>query len=401
MSGSDDPPVLLTYGWCRTSYVVLRSLAARGVAVHVVDASPFAMCRASRRAASFRRVRDPFAAPDGFVEDVVAALRATGARVLIPGHDDALVLARARAALPDGVVLPVADPDLLALAGDKSRVLEEAAAAGVPVPLTVRPRSAVEVREAAATLRYPAVVKTRIGNSAKGVRFAADATSLVAAWEGLVARHALPPESLPVLQEHVPGTGYGTCFLYERGRCRAAFAERYLRCKDGETGTSVFRESVRAPDLLAHGRALLDRLRWHGVVHLDFLRDDATGRAALLEANPRFWGALDLAVRSGVDFPWLLYRLAADGSLPDAAEGRAGVRSRWLVGEGLHLVNHLRRLRVGGALGALGSLLTKRASGHDDFDLSDPLPLLGEGFDYLQRFLRSGSTNPVGEGMIR
>src|SRR4029079_17013172 len=132
-----------------------------------------------------------------------------------------------------------------------------------------------------------------------------------------------------MIQEYVRGDGYGVCLLYDRGVLRAAFAERYLRAKDGRLGTSVFRESVQAPRLVELARTLFDGLDWHGVAHLDFLWDGGD-RPALLEVNPRFWGALDLAVRAGVDFPWLLYRLLVDGEVAPAFDYQVGVTSRWI-----------------------------------------------------------------------
>jgi predicted ATP-grasp superfamily ATP-dependent carboligase len=359
------------------------------------------MCRISRRAASFRRVPDPWVDAAGFAAAVAERAAAVGAKVILPGHEDAIILARERDRLPPGVVLPVADAALLERAADKGTALADAAAAGVPVPRTFRPEDDAALRAAADAVPYPAVVKPRIGNSAKGVSFVNDAAACVAAVKALVATHALPPHRWPLVQERVAGEGYGVCLLLDRGEPRAFFVERYLRCKDGDTGTSTFRESVHRPDLVAHATTLARKWGWHGVMHLDFLCDDVAGRVALIEVNPRFWGALDLSVRAGVDFPWLLYRLAVDGSVADGPAYKDGVRSRWIVGEGLHLVNHARRFRVGAGFRALGSMLGTRATGHDDFDWTDPLPLLLEGADYGWRFLRAGSANPVGEGMIR
>ncbi|HOM61792.1 MAG TPA: hypothetical protein PLP49_10225, partial [Anaerohalosphaeraceae bacterium] len=54
----DNPSVFVTYGWCRSSYAVLRSLGRKGLTVHVGDASPAAMSRFSRYAASFSRLPD-------------------------------------------------------------------------------------------------------------------------------------------------------------------------------------------------------------------------------------------------------------------------------------------------------------------------------------------------------
>ncbi len=396
------PDAFVTYGWCRVSYVILDSLARRGVRVHVGDASRLAMCRASRRCASFTRIANPYREPERYVDDVAAALERTGARVLLPGHEDVLVLARHRDRLPPGTRLAAPDPALLEAVRDKGRLAGLAARAGVAMPATWTPRDPAELRRIAADLSYPAVVKPRLGNSAKGISIVPDAAACIAAVEKLVAEHRLAPERWPLIQSFAPGDGYGVCLLYDRGRPRAAFCERYLRAKDGDFGTSVLRASVHAPALVAQARGLLDPLGWHGVAHLDFLHDPASGSSALLEVNPRFWGALDLAVRAGVDFPWLLYRLLTEGEVEplEPAAYRAGVTSRWIVGELLHGMNRLRRGQLGGAARWLGEVAGRRADGCDDLRWDDPLPLAAEMAYYGSRFLAAGSVNPVEEGML-
>lgn len=394
------PAAFVTYGWCRVSYVILHSLASRGVTVHVGDASRLAMCRASRRAASFSRYRNPYRDPEGFVDDVAGAMRRTGARVLIPGHEDALVVARHRDRLSADMLVPVADADLLDRVVNKWRVAEMAREAGVSVPETFKPESRDELVARAAEFPYPAVVKTQLGNSGKGVFVVRDAKECAARFDAVVRDFRLETESWPIVQAFAEGKGYGVCLLYNRGELRASFAERYVRCKDGDFGTSVFRESVEAPHLVAEARRLMDGLGWHGVAHLDFIYDEASGRSAIIEVNPRFWGALDLAVRAGVDFPWLLYRMAVDGDVEPVTDYRVGVTSRWIVGELLHEFNLARRGRLGGAVRTLGAILGTKPSGYDDFRASDPVPLAVEFLYYGSRFLATGSTNPVDEGMI-
>lgn len=399
MSGG-VPDAFITYGWCRVSYVILHSLARRGVRVHVGDTSRLAMCRYSHRRASFTRYRSPYADPEGYIDDLAAALARTGARVLLPGHEDALTVARLRNRLPPDVLVPVGDAETLARVTNKWEVMVLAREAGVPVAETFKPDTREELLEKAAKLEYPAVVKTQLGNSGKGVHIVRGSRECVERFDALVERHGLSPSHWPVVQAFVPGTGYGVCVLYNKGRLRAAFCERYLRSKDGQFGTSVFRESVAAPQLVAHARALMESLHWHGVAHLDFICDEASGRAALIEVNPRFWGALDLAVRSGVDFPWLLYRMAVDGDVETVHAYRVGVRSRWIAGELLHLFNHVRSGHLAQAVKAAAEILGTRADGCDDFRAADPVPLGAEVLYYGSRFLATGSTNPIEEGMI-
>ena len=394
------PAAFVTYGWCRVSYTILDSLARRGVAVHIGDTSGVAMCRVSRRAASFARYRSPYRDPEGFVADVSHAMQRAGATVLLPGHEDILVLARLREQLPPDVILPVDDADKLARSINKWQIIELARAAGVPVPESYKPETPDEVKSIAAKLAYPAIVKTQLGNSAKGVFVVNNPSEAVAQYEKAVADYKIAVPHWPVLQQFAHGTGYGVCLLYNRGEFRASFAEKYTRCKEGNFGTSTFRESVHAPELIEYGRALLDSLKWHGVAHLDFIYDEATKKTALIEINPRFWGALDLSVRAGVDFPWLLYQMAVNGDVAKVEKYQTGVNARWIVGEMLHLFNLAKKLRVGGFLQSLSAMARERADGCDDFRLRDPLPLFTEMLYYGSRFIATGSTNPVEEGMI-
>jgi predicted ATP-grasp superfamily ATP-dependent carboligase len=394
------PSVFLTYGWCRVSYVIVHSLASRGVAVHVGDASRLAMCRYSRYQASFSRYRNPYRDPQGFVDDAAGAMARTGAKVLIPGHEDILAIAQLRDRFPSDILLPIGSAESIAQAINKWHTVSLARAAGVPVPETVKPETREELIESASQFKYPAIVKTQLGNSGKGVFVVRNLQECIERFDWLVKTYDLGVSHWPILQGFAPGIGYGVCLLYNRGEFRAAFSERYLRCKDGQFGTSVFRESVYVPALESHARALMDTLKWHGVAHLDFQYDEATGQAALIEINPRFWGALDLAVRSGVDFPWLLYKMAVDGDVDPVTSYQIGVKSRWIMGEMLHLFNLARRGHISQAVGSLAAICGTRSDGCDDFRAIDPAPLLFELLYYGSRFLATGSTNPIEEGMI-
>ncbi|MDD3856814.1 MAG: ATP-grasp domain-containing protein, partial [Methanoculleus sp.] len=51
----------------------------------------------------------------------------------------------------------------------------------------------------------------------------------------------------------------------------------------------------------------------------------------LMEVNPRFWGSLHLSILSGVDFPYLLYRMLMDGDVEPVPDYQEGVQCRWLL----------------------------------------------------------------------
>ena len=66
-------------------------------------------------------------------------------------------------------------------------------------------------------------------------------------------------------------------------------------------------------------------MRFTGMVEVEFKRDPRTGSNLLLDVNPRAWGWQSLGGRAGVDFPFLLWRLATGE--PSSADARGGRRA--------------------------------------------------------------------------
>ncbi len=116
MDGSPYPAAFITYGWCRSCYAAIRSLSNNGIRVHVGDASGLAMGRFSRHTISFSRLPDFFRSPNDYVTAVVAAMGKTGARVLLPSHEDVGLFCKQ---LHRQAVAPFAEVGSLRLAGSR------------------------------------------------------------------------------------------------------------------------------------------------------------------------------------------------------------------------------------------------------------------------------------------
>ena len=85
-------------------------------------------------------------------------------------------------------------------------------------------------------------------------------------------------------------------------------------------------------DLESAALALVHALDLEGYSEIEFRRD-ATGRPLLMEINARLSGSLEVAVRSGVPFPALLWRWAADEPLSPVLGYRTGIKMRYLKGD--------------------------------------------------------------------
>ena len=184
--------------------------------------------------------------------------------------------------------------------------------------------------------------------------------------------HAKYPN--PIVQEYLPpgGDALGVAVLLNGSSVsRASFAYRRLREYPPGGGPSTLRESIRDDELRRTAERLLSALGWVGVAMVEFKVDPRDGQPKLLEVNPRFWGSLHHAIACGVDFPWLLYRMAVNGDVETQTDYRCGVRTRSLLhGELLHFVRSPQRFR-------LKPGLMDFTIPDDLLSTSDPWPALG------------------------
>jgi predicted ATP-grasp superfamily ATP-dependent carboligase len=90
---------------------------------------------------------------------------------------------------------------------------------------------------------------------------------------------------------------------------------------------STFVETVNEPRIIQPAERLLTAMRFTGLVEIEFKRDPRNGELKVLDVNPRVWGWHTLCGRAGVDFPYLLWLLVNDKTVP-AVCGRIG--ERWV-----------------------------------------------------------------------
>jgi carbamoylphosphate synthase large subunit len=363
------------------------------------------MARASRFSSGFDRLPDIFAEPEEYVKALSAIVRRRGIDVLLPVHEDALVIREHEDLLPRELIIACPTKNELTSALDKYEILRIASDAGVDCPHTLAPHNVDEALDLLGSSRFPLVLKTRRGNSGKGVCVVRSAKEGVGKYVEMVSKYRLSDECLPIIQEYLEGPVCGGCFLSQEGRTIACFTERYLRCKEGGFGTSVLREPFEHPKLRDYTARLAEALGWTGIGHFDFIWDRGSDRMRLIEMNPRFWGALNMAIQNGYDFPSALVTMLARNR-PDMEAFNPSsmpVRSLWIVGEMIAGMAELLHGKPTAPLSSLRRILRPggRCS-YDDFRLSDPLPLCVEVLYYATQFILSGGkVNPERAEMMR
>jgi predicted ATP-grasp superfamily ATP-dependent carboligase len=357
------------------------------------------MSRYSRFTKSFTRLPDFFVEPEQYVQALGQAIERTGAKVLLPCFEDVELVIRHRDRLPSYVCIAVPVFEDWAVAEDKLDYIERVAAAGCPVPKTYRVESLKDLRELAAQIPFPIVVKVRMGNGARGVEIVERRDDLEARFLALVEEFELPAHRWPILQEQLRGRKFKLDGIFRDGESVATSVFEILRCKGaGKFGTSTLRVTVHEPNLTQHAIQALGALNWHGMFNTDWICDEH-GTAHLIDINGRLSGAVAVPYEAGMDLPWIWYQVSAGMREIDAKDARPGVRVRWILGDAIALVEHLL---AGEIRAAMQILVPNPGCRHDDYVWHDPLPFFGQSLDYLAKFLRArGSVRPMTKGMVR
>jgi predicted ATP-grasp superfamily ATP-dependent carboligase len=391
--------ILVTDADQRAAVAVVRSLGRAGYVVIVGTQSAAASAAVSRYCSGRVLLPDPLRFPTKFASAVAEAVRANSLDAVVPVSEQALLALLPERERLSHVVIPFPDLETFKLVSDKREVLSVARRIGIRVPRQVSVESRDDVPRGLHDLSFPVVLKPSRSVGSTQEAYEKHGVSYSDTPEDLCAKIKQTPESgFPLLlQEKIEGPGIGVFLLRWEGQTLAVFAHKRLREKPPSGGVSTYAESTVAdPELVSVSERLLDAFGWNGVAMVEYKQDAATGQPVLMEINGRFWGTLQLAIDSGVDFPHLLLQAAA-GHRPPLPQPRRGVRYRWLLGDLDALIKVLTTPRANlnvptsfPSRSHYARQFTQRAPAErwDMFDVRDPLPFVLECSRWLSGYLR-------------
>jgi predicted ATP-grasp superfamily ATP-dependent carboligase len=370
MQSAKTPRVLILDGFWNKALAGVRSLGRRGFFVGVGERTRLAPAMFSRYCR--RRFVHPSVSrrPEVFLATLERELEIGGYDVLLPMELSTQLLVTAhRERLTPLVRIPFADAEATRRVDDKGALVAFATARGIACPATFFPRGPADASATARELPYPVLIKPRHSSGGRGIVRVECAADFAAAYARVHGRSAAP-----IVQECLPpgGEALGVAVLMNfASELKASFTYRRLREYPIAGGPSTLRESIWNPGLQECAERLLASLGWIGVAMVEFKVDPRDGGPRLLEVNPRFWGSLHHAILCGVDFPYLVYRLAMDGDVERVVRYRIGVRSRSMFhGELMHFAASPDRFHLKPGLHDF-------SIPDDVLSADDPLPTLG------------------------
>lgn len=336
-------------GTQRQTLAFTRSLGKKGIHVAVgADWHP-SLASSSKYCSNSFSYPSPYKCTNDFVDAVFKHVKDFPGSILIPITDVTVseVLRNRSLFSSAELKIPFVEYEKYNFASDKEALFRLAQRLGVYVPKTIFSTDygcvAALAREAAG-IGFPLVLKparSRVYHE-KGwidtkVRYVNDRNEFMHLVDnGPMAMHPF------LIQEKIEGPGMGIFLLMDNGCLIAQFAHKRIREKPPSGGVSVICESIEPPmNALHQAIRLLQELEWHGVAMVEFKLDRQDGLLKLMEINARLWGSLQLAISSGVDFPYLLYKLAMGDKISPVKDYKKGLMSRWELGDLDHLLIRL------------------------------------------------------------
>lgn len=318
--------VLVTDGRAPAALAVVRSLGSKGIDVHCGEGFRYNLSAFSKHCAESLVYPSPDDEPTAFLDRLTEIVRTGSYDMVIPVRDSTTrLLSKHRARLEPYTELYLADHETISTLDDKAETIKIARDAGVRVPPTYFPEE-TPLDRIKAEIEYPALVRARRSSGSRGIEHVESLAAFDAAYSRVEADYGTP-----MIQECISKTGYSTaCILLDESQeVVASFSYERRKEYPLSGGPTVVGVSTDDTAVKSHARELLQEASWHGVAEVEFILDE-TGTPRLLEVNPRFWTPLQLAISSGVDFPYLIWKLA-NGDSPQVTDYDAGVTYRWLL----------------------------------------------------------------------
>lgn len=363
--------ILVTYSWNRVGYGILRSLKDDGHYVVTADVSKVNICSWSKYVDKSYTYSSPFSKEERFIGDLLEIIQKEKIDVLIPTHDEGLVISKNRNEFPENLIVGVDEYGKILKMSNKSETLKLAKKLKIPVASQYSLSQLPEVE-------YPAVLRGEVGNSQKNVHVV----------HSIDEAHKVLTDNVNekyILQSYFKGVDY-CADVIKYGSYFKVIVFKALSTRDKMGGTTTRRVVVNNEKIENYCRLLVEYYNYNGVCGIDFMVNELTGDVIFLEINARYSGALAGSCLSGFNMPNIHVNLLL-GKDFDESKIIEGRKTRWLLGELIGLF--LRAIRFSLKPKDIREFLIFPFNRIDDLRKDDPKAFFGQILYYLLNAIKS------------
>ena len=313
----------------------------------------------------------PKTSPDGFFNTILELAKHHHYDFVLPTDDiSSEVLLARKDALEQYTHLPIVAYETFMKARDKSQTLKIAMQNNIPCPETFFPDEE-KIGDIARRAPYPLLVKPNLSSGARGITLVPNKDDLETTYRTVKAEYGECH-----IQEYIPKGGLqykADLFLDANQELKAGIVYSKLRYFPIHGGSSIINRTVLRPEIIENAHKLLKAMKWRGFADFDFITDPRDGMAKLMEINPRIPACFRITVAAGIDFPYMIAKLALGEDIPKVDGYQTDVYLRYFPLDVLWFLKSPERFR---AKPSFFRFFGKNL--HDQIiSLRDPGPILG------------------------
>jgi predicted ATP-grasp superfamily ATP-dependent carboligase len=309
-----------------TGLFVTRSLGKHGIEVTTASHKGKAITFHSKYCAHRAYYPNPKKYGDKIVGYMLSLIKKLKIDMFFPLSEEIMIPISQNIEKFDGNIINIPSYDAIEATDDKSKTVETAIENGMGVPKTFLMRNRDEIDTAARELDFPVVIKPYRGEGSVGHSIMNTPDGLKAKFQETVS--GFGPS---MIQELIRGKKYTVSAVFnEKHRPVRSCVQTMVRQFPLAGGPQVVAESVIEPTVMEFGLDYLRALRWNGIGQVEIIVDERDNKPKLIEVNPRFYGSVCLPIAAGVDYPWILWRMAMGEKIKPDLTYRTGVRARLL-----------------------------------------------------------------------
>ena len=315
---NDIPAIVL--GCHKIGLGSIRGLGIKGIPVVGAYYNPLDMAYVSKYVVDKIKVSNPMTDEKSFINELLSlSLKYKGA--VLFSSDDATLLSvsKNKSKLQNHFIVEAPDWEITKKLLSKELTYSLAHEIGVSAPKTYLPKDYDEAKYFSEELQFPCLLKPTVSHLfynifKKKMLFVNNLIELRDAFYKIGNFN-----QQMMLQEFIPGDDtYGINYnsFIHNGNMIAEFTSEKVRLTPPKIGFPRVIVSKKIDGVIEPGRKILNALKYEGFSCTEFKKNSRTGKYVLMEINGRQNFSATLAVRCGINFPYITYRQLVDGSLP-------------------------------------------------------------------------------------
>lgn len=280
---------------------VLRCLSqAPDIKVSVLSREQWPPIRFSKHKQNFF-VHDVDAFNRKRVDAILHAAKQAKADIILPVEEATIRLmaeyseeVRSIIALP-----PLPTPELMDIVPDKWLFGELLEKENIPHPSTILCQNNKEYQQNIASLKFPVLVKPRVGFGGTGILFFNSYSKLME-----YSKNQEYPENF-IIQEFIHGNDITCSVLCKNGEILAYTIQRGIIPGKKRFAPAAGIEFIYQEQVFKDIQNLIRTINWSGIACFDLRYNEEKKQPEILEMNPRYWGSLVGSLVAGINFPYL------------------------------------------------------------------------------------------------